>query len=71
MYTTRMAKRKKPYTWTALRELRDKLRMTQQEIADRLGISRVSWARYESKSGGRTPSPAVCHLIDLLIAGKI
>ena len=37
-----------------LKELRNKMRITQQDIADALSIERITYARYES--GARSPS---------------
>lgn len=48
----------------AVREMRRAARMTQEQAASVLSITRVSWARYES--GARRMSPQLARLFKML-----
>lgn len=50
-----------------IRELRDRLGLTQQDFAARLGVSVQSVHRWET--GKAKPSRIVCKLIELLLGG--
>lgn len=65
-----MAK-KRGDAWTPerIRELRKRRGLTQTEAATKFGVSRRSWAAWES--GEQTPSPPIVVLLGLLDQEKI
>lgn len=68
-----MAKRKKPATPilgpTQIKAIREQLGLTQTQAAEKVGVSRRSWAAWEG--GQQIPSPPLVILIQLLAKKKI
>lgn len=61
--------KKKINPWPArLKDLRNRLQITQEQAGKRVRVTRRTWAGWE---GGRVPSPAHQLLIELLEGGKI
>lgn len=71
-----MAKKRKPAApanpWPErLLAIRARLKLTQEQAAERIGVSQGAWAAWESRTALRTPSRQSVTLIELLEAGKI
>lgn len=64
-------KKRRPSAWTAkqVRALRERLDLTQEEAAAKVGVTRRQWAAWEG--GESTPSGPAAKLLDLMGDGKI
>jgi DNA-binding transcriptional regulator YiaG len=67
-----MAKRRStPLTPARIKEIRERLGLTQAQAAERIGVARRTWMYWESPARGQRPSPAAVSLIHLLAEGKL
>ncbi len=60
-----------PLTPRYIRAVRVRLRLTQQQAADKIGVARRTWMYWESPKRGQAPSPAAARLIRMLDEGKL
>lgn len=68
---TMTKKRSDTLTPKQIRAIREKLKLTQAEAADKIGVARRTWMYWESEARGQAPSPAAARLIKLLEQGKL
>lgn len=54
-----------------IRRIRLRLKLTQAEAAEKVGVARKTWMYWESSSRDRQPSRAAAKLIALLAAGRL
>jgi DNA-binding transcriptional regulator YiaG len=66
---TMTEKRHLPLTPKEIRKIRKGLNLSQAKAAEKVGVSRRSWAAWES--GETVPTPPLQKLIRLLEAGKL
>lgn len=67
-----MAKsRARPLTPAEIRALRERLGLTLEQAAEKVGVQPSTWYKWETPSQKRNPSPSHLILIRLLEQGKL